>query len=112
MVDPERAAVLLALTTVPDAAVAERLSLVLVEEGHAACVSALSGVTSFYRWAGETHREAEHLLLVKTTQQAFPALRERIVEMHPYDVPEVVAFPVTDGHAPYLEWVRGEVERP
>lgn len=108
---PERTAVLVVLTTAPDAAVAERLASTLVDEGHAACVNVLAGVTSIYRWEGKTQREAEHLLLVKTTERAFPALRERILQMHPYEVPEVVALAVPDGHEAYLDWVREEVGR-
>jgi periplasmic divalent cation tolerance protein len=96
------------LTTAPSADVAESLASRLVDEGLAACVNVIPGVTSIFRWEGATQREAEILLVVKTTADRVSALRDRIVGLHPYEVPEVVALPVSDGHAAYLAWVRAE----
>ena len=93
------------LCTVGSAEDAERIAGALVERRLAACVNVLPGVTSFYRWEGKLNRDAEHLLVVKTTAARFEALREALVEMHPYDVPEVVELPIERGHAPYLEWI-------
>lgn len=104
---PAAPPVTVVLTTAPDAAVAESLATALVHEGLAACVNIVPGVTSIFRWEGEVQREAELLLVTKTTEERVPALCERIVALHPYDVPEMIALPVTGGHAAYLDWVRG-----
>jgi periplasmic divalent cation tolerance protein len=100
---------IVALTTVGSAGDAERIAQALVEKGHAACVNVLPGVLSFYRWKGEMTRDTEWLLVMKTTAARFEALREALVEMHPYDVPEVIELPIERGHAPYLEWIDASV---
>jgi periplasmic divalent cation tolerance protein len=95
----------LVLSTVARAEDAERIGRALVEGGLAACVNVLPAVTSIYRWKGKVEREEERLLLIKTRAERFAALRETLVALHPYEVPEVIALPITDGHAPYLEWL-------
>lgn len=100
---------LLALSTCPDADTAARIARALVEEKLAACVNRVPGIASTYRWQGGVHDDAEVLLLIKTTRARFEALRARLVELHPYDVPELLAFDVTDGHGPYLDWLRAQV---
>ncbi len=90
---------------VPDPEVADRIARALVEDGLAACVNRLPGVVSTYRWEGETRVDAELLLLIKTTRARFEALRTRIVALHPYELPEVIAVDVALGHEPYLAWV-------
>jgi len=97
------------LTTTPSVEVAERLGETLVEERLAACANVLPGVHSIFRWQGTVSKESEVLVLLKTTTEALDHLRRRIVELHPYEVPEVIAFDVRAGHAPYLDWVRAEV---
>ena len=109
MPDQERAAVSLVLTTAPDQEVAERIGATLVEERLAACANVLPGATSIFRWKGAVQREAETLVLFKTADEGVAALSRRIVELHPYDVPEVIVLPVTAGHPPYLAWVRQAV---
>ncbi|HET9947732.1 MAG TPA: divalent-cation tolerance protein CutA [Longimicrobiales bacterium] len=104
-----RGEVLAVLTTAPDEAVAERIGRALVDERLAACANVLPGVTSFFRWEGAVRRESEVLVILKTTPEALEALRIRLVELHPYEIPEVLALDVRAGHAPYLEWVREEV---
>jgi len=69
-------------------------------------------VVSHYRWRGAVEREEERLLLIKTTQARFAALREALVELHPYEVPEVIALDVAEGHAPYLEWLAASCAEP
>jgi periplasmic divalent cation tolerance protein len=98
--------VLLCYCTCPDAASAQSLAEAVVGEGLAACVSRLPGVRSTYRWKGEVITDSEELLLIKTTEARFPALKERILALHPYELPELIAVPVTHGHAAYLDWVR------
>jgi periplasmic divalent cation tolerance protein len=94
-----------ALSTVANAADAERIARALVERRLAACVNVLPGVVSFYRWKGEVCRDDELLLVIKTRAERLPALREELVALHPYELPELVALPVESGHAPYLAWV-------
>jgi periplasmic divalent cation tolerance protein len=96
---------LLVLSTVASAEDAERIAAALVEGELAACVSLLPSVRSIYRWKGTLEREEEHLLLIKTRGERFDDLRSALVALHPYEVPEVVALPIVDGHAPYLEWL-------
>ena len=98
------------LVTVPNAEVAARLAETLVGEELAACVNVLPQLTSTYRWQGRVQHDEEQLCLVKTTRDGFERLRARIVELHPYDVPEVIALPIVAGHAPYLEWIAGAVK--
>lgn len=96
---------LIVYCNVPDQDQADRLARALVEEGLAACVNRLPGVVSTYRWQGQIQVDAELLLLIKTTRARFEALRRRIVELHPYELPEVIAVDVALGHAPYLDWL-------
>jgi periplasmic divalent cation tolerance protein len=101
---PDR--VLLCYCTCPDAASAQQLAHALVNEALAACVNHVPGIRSTYRWRGEVTTDSEELLLIKTTQARFPALKERLLALHPYELPELIAVPVEDGHAAYLAWVR------
>jgi len=93
------------LSTCPDAQVAERLARALVEESLAACVNIVPGLRSIYRWNAVVQSDEEVLMIVKTTAGCLAAARERLVALHPYEVPEAIALPVTDGHHAYLEWV-------
>jgi periplasmic divalent cation tolerance protein len=97
------------LVTTPDAATAESLAQHLVEERLAACGNIVPGVTSIFRWDGGVQRDSEILLMLKSTQSQVEALTGRIVEMHPYDVPEVLVIPVEGGNASYLDWVASSV---
>ena len=99
---------LLVLCTCPDAASAARIARALVAERLAACVNRVPGLASTYRWRGEIHDDAEVLLLIKTQRAGFDALRARLVELHPYELPEVIALDIAAGHAPYLDWLRTE----
>lgn len=80
----------------------------LVEERLAACVNIISNVSSVYKWKDALEQEKECLLIIKTSENRLEELITRIVEIHPYEVPEVVAFPVEKGYPPYLEWVISE----
>ncbi|WP_295879125.1 divalent-cation tolerance protein CutA [uncultured Thiohalocapsa sp.] len=92
--------------TCPDQGVAESLAGALVEAGLAACATLLPGAVSIYSWEGRIERDSEVLLMLKTTGARLPTLTERICALHPYDVPEVIAHPITAGHDRYLDWVR------
>jgi len=98
--------VLLCYCTCPDVASAQKLADALVGERLAACVNRIPAVASTYRWKGEVVTDHEELLLIKTTAAQLPALKERLLALHPYELPELVAVPVVDGHRPYLDWVR------
>jgi periplasmic divalent cation tolerance protein len=89
----------------PDAASADSIAAALVEERLAACVTALPGAHSTYRWQGRIERAQEVLLLIKTTRERLDSLTTRIRELHPYELPEVVAVEAAGGLAPYLQWV-------
>lgn len=93
------------LVTAPDGETAERLGRMLVEERLAACVNVVPAVTSIYRWEGQVETDQETLLVIKTSTEGFEALRRRVVELHPYDTPEVLALDVRDGSREYLDWV-------
>lgn len=105
MIQTPVAAVLLCLSTCPDAEAAARIARVLVEEHLAACVNRVPGIASTYCWQGKIHDDNEVLLLIKTTRERFDALRTRLVELHPYELPELIALDLADGHAPYLDWM-------
>lgn len=85
---------------------AQRLADALVREKLAACVNRIPGVESTYAWEGRIERDAEDLLMVKTRADLFDRLKARVEALHGYDVPEVIALPLTHGSAGYLEWMR------
>ena len=84
---------------------AGRLARTLVENRRAACVNVLPGMRSVYRWRGKVETATESLLLIKTTAAAYPALEQDVRGLHPYELPEILAFTPSDGLAGYLEWV-------
>ena len=84
---------------------ASRLAEMLVGAHLAACVQILPEIESVYRWLGKIERQAEVLLLAKTTMGKFDELEREVRALHSYDTPEIVAVPVTVGSAPYLEWL-------
>ncbi|HEX8112024.1 MAG TPA: divalent-cation tolerance protein CutA [Kofleriaceae bacterium] len=106
------AAALVVFSTFPDADTAARIARALVEEQLAACVNVVPAVRSIYRWEGNVCDEAETLAVIKTTAERYAALAARITELHPYQVPEVIALPLADGHPPYLAWLADQVARP
>ncbi len=106
---PVDAEYLVVLVTVATAETGVRLGRQLVEERLAACGNVLPGLRSIYQWEGRIHDEPEALLLLKTRAELFEALRERILALHPYQVPEVLRLDVAAGHLPYLEWIRASV---
>ncbi|HEY6552521.1 MAG TPA: divalent-cation tolerance protein CutA [Vicinamibacteria bacterium] len=101
----------LVLSTVASAEDGDRLARALVERRVAACVNVVAGVTSFYRWEGGVQRDEERLLVIKTRTDRFSDLRNALVDLHPYEVPEVIALPITGAHSPYLAWLDASVSR-
>lgn len=104
--------VLACLATCPDSQTAERIAETLVAEGHAACVNLVPGITSIYRWQGVIERSSEVLLVIKTTEAGFATLRDRLVELHPFELPELIAVPVGPGLPAYLDWVHAQIAHP
>ncbi len=100
------------LSTCPDIATAERLGRGLVEASLAACVNVLPAVRSIYRWNDAVQSDEEALMIVKTTAACLEAARAHLLAHHPYEVPEVVALPVADGHDAYLSWVAASTRAP
>ena len=94
--------------TVPDLHTAEAVAGNLVAARLAACASILPGVTSLYWWEGEVQRSSEVLVVMKTPAECVDALISRAAELHPYDVPELLALPVENGLSAYLAWVGRE----
>jgi periplasmic divalent cation tolerance protein len=90
---------------------AARLAEMLVGARLAACVQLLPEIESVYHWNGETQRDAEVLILAKTTQDRFEDLKREVLALHSYETPEIIALPVTSGSAPYLAWLTATVER-
>ena len=98
----------LVITNCPDEETANRIALAVVEAKLAACVNILPRVQSIYRWQGAVESAVEVPLLIKTTAAAYPALEAAIRKNHPYDVPEIIALPITAGLPAYLNWVAEE----
>jgi periplasmic divalent cation tolerance protein len=98
-------AVVLVLTTVPDAARGEEIARALVEGQLAACVNVCAPMTSFYRWKHAIERDTEHQLVIKTTPDRVAAVEARLTELHPYELPEFLVVPVAHSSAAYLDWV-------
>lgn len=96
---------LLVLTTMPDEHSAVKLAERLVTTGLAACVNIGAPVTSIYRWQGQLERGTEVMLTIKTTAARYPDLERAILADHPYELPEVIAVPITTGLTPYLAWI-------
>ena len=99
---------LMAMTNVPDAAVADRIARALVAERLAACVNVLAPCRSVYRWQGAVEQADEVPLLIKTTTDAWPALARRLRVLHPHEVPEIVAWQPSEVGDDYLAWAAAE----
>lgn len=102
-------AVIAVLTNLPDSDSAFNLARELVRLRLAACANVLSPATSFYRWKGRDEQATEFPVLMKSTRERYAELEAAIRELHPYEVPEIIAWPIEAGLPAYLEWVAGEV---
>ncbi len=98
------AGILVVLTSAEDREAAERIATALVEERLAACVQ-LSDISSVYRWQGSVERDDEVRLLIKTSKARYAEVEARIVELHSYDLPAIVAIDATDALSSYADWV-------
>ena len=101
-------AVVIVLTTVPDAARGEEIAHALVEGQLAACVNVCAPMTSFYRWKNEVERDTEHQLVIKTTRARLEALESRLHALHPYELPEFVVIAAERASDAYGGWAAAE----
>ena len=104
--DPSKA--MLVLTTLPTASAARALVRALVDRGLVACGTIVDGVTSIYRWEGKVEEAAEVQVVLKTLRGRWDALQQAMIELHPYEVPEVLGLTIASGLQAYLEWVGSE----
>lgn len=100
----------LVLSTAGSEEEARKIANALVERQLAACVNIVPQIESVYRWQGKMESAREWLLLIKTTAEKFPAVRDAIRELHSYDLPECISIHVEDGSAAYLEWIAENVK--
>jgi periplasmic divalent cation tolerance protein len=105
---PMPVSALICFCTCPDPAMAERIAETLVAERLAACVNVLPGLRSVYRWQGAVERADEVLLLIKTTPDRYPQLQDRLPQIHPHELPELVAVETDLGLPAYLRWIADE----
>ncbi|HEY4220483.1 MAG TPA: divalent-cation tolerance protein CutA [Myxococcota bacterium] len=96
------------LSAAPTADVAKTIARALVEERLVACVNIIAGVTSVYRWQGAVHEDAEVMLVMKTAPERVAAVAARLRELHPYEVPELIALPSDTALPAYAQWVLAE----
>lgn len=104
--------VVIVLTNAPDLLLAKRIAHLLIEEQLAACVNIGAQILSVYGWKGDVEGAEEIPMMIKTTVDKQKAMIERLVFLHPYEVPEAIVVPVLDGYGPYLDWVRELTESP
>ncbi len=100
--------VLFVYATASDAAEAERIGEAIVDERLAACANVIDGMRSIFRWQGSVQKGREAILILKTREDLFDELKQRIVELHSYELPCIVAMPIAMGHEPFLDWVASE----
>jgi periplasmic divalent cation tolerance protein len=99
------------LTTCGSEETALTIAAALVDQAYAACVNIVPSIKSYYYFKGETHLDEEVMLIIKTTQAMFPQVSEVITDLHTYEVPEILMFPVESGSEPFLQWIRESVNR-
>ncbi|HJU83343.1 MAG TPA: divalent-cation tolerance protein CutA [Holophagaceae bacterium] len=99
------------ITTCGSEETALTIASTLVDQGFAACVNIIPRVKSYYYFKGETHLDEEVMLVVKTTQDMYGRVQEVITDLHTYEVPEILMFPVMQGSEPFLGWLRDSVSR-
>jgi uncharacterized protein involved in tolerance to divalent cations len=101
---------IIVFVTAPSGKEGEKIAQALLEDKLAACVNIIPGLKSMFRWKGEISTEEEVLLLIKTKDRLFEKLKRRVIELHSYDVPEVVALGILAGNEKYLDWLKRETE--
>ncbi|MEE3201991.1 MAG: divalent-cation tolerance protein CutA [Acidobacteriota bacterium] len=107
-----REEVVIAWTTIPTEIDGRKFARELLDGRLASCVSVFQAMQSTFRWNGKVEANDEHAVMIKTTRRRVSSLENRILELHNYDVPEFVVTTISDGHVPYLDWVRRETSEP
>ena len=107
----DRNGVVVILVTAPDREGARELSRRLVEERLVACVNLMAGIHSTYRWEGEVEESDEVLMILKARREDVGIVTKRVQELHPYDLPEVIALDIIAGSSEYMSWIRSGTER-
>lgn len=99
----------LVLCTCPDHHTAESIAHNVIDLNAAACVNILPAMKSIYRWQGRVEESTEHLIIIKTNKENYPELENILKQLHPYDVPEILAVDIADGLPEYLLWLDGSL---
>lgn len=102
----ENTGCLLVLTTCQTNDTAEKIARHLVDNKIAACINVIPNITSYFNWKDEAITENELLLLIKTSVDRFPTVKQKIITLHPYELPEIIAVPIQDGLKDYLHWIK------
>lgn len=97
--------------TAPNLEQARLMGKTVVSEGLAACVNIIAGVLSIYEWQGQLTEEQECCLVLKVPASREPALRARLLSLHPYEIPALVSWPISAGHGAFFKWVREQTEK-
>ena len=97
--------------TVPDKRIAQEIAKYVVKHHFGACVSMIDKVDSIFSWDGEMEKEKEVMLMIKTLRTNFQKIKKLITEIHPYNVPEIIAVPIVDCSEEYLEWIAHETHQ-
>ena len=101
---------ILVITTVSSEPEAKKLGEALIETRLAACVNIIPSVTSIFRWEGKISVEPELIIIAKSHQKLFPMIKEKILSLHSYDVPEIISLPISNGSEEYLKWIEQELK--
>ena len=101
---------ILIISTVNSDLEAKKIGQTLIKEKLAACVNIIPSVISIFRWEGKISIESELILIAKSQKKLFPKIRDRILSLHPYDLPEIISIPITDGSKEYLKWIEDQLQ--
>lgn len=91
---------------------ADKIADRLVKEKLAACVNIINGVESVFWWENKIDRASEVLLVIKSSKEKFAQISETVKALHSYEVPEIIALPITDGYKPYMDWINESIRKP
>jgi len=91
---------------------AEKIAKALVEEKLAACVNIINAVESLFWWENKVDRVSEALLIIKSSDEKFAEISQTVKSLHSYEVPEIIALPITNGYKPYLDWINESIRKP
>lgn len=103
---------LIVLNTCPGSITAKNIATDLVANKAAACVQVIPAIQSYFRWVGKVDSKEEYLLIIKTTVACYPEVEKSIKALHPYELPEIVAVPISTGLAGYLQWINDSTQAP